>query len=249
MNKTITPCKGNFKPRIPAYDEASAGKQNRVPNHHQISIRHQTLWLLPQRAIFWEDESALILSDLHIGKSGHMRKHGIPVPEGIHQRDIDLLAGLIDNLLVREVLIVGDLFHSEHNLEWDLVKSVTLKYPDVRFRLVPGNHDILPADDYQNAGVDLTPLVYERGPFVFSHQPIDDLPGEMYCISGHIHPGVRLSGMGRQRVTLPCFAFGPLNALLPAFGRFTGLARISPTREDRIFAIAEGKVIDVSFKE
>ena len=30
--------------------------------------------------MFWEEEKALIVSDLHFGKTGHFRKSGIAVP-------------------------------------------------------------------------------------------------------------------------------------------------------------------------
>ncbi|HNU41619.1 MAG TPA: phosphoesterase, partial [Cyclobacteriaceae bacterium] len=68
-------------------------------------------------------------------------------------------------------------------------------------------------------------------------------PEGVYNLSGHIHPAVRLKGTGRQSVMLPCFYFGKQQGILPAFGSFTGMARIVPKKEDRIFVIAENKVI------
>ncbi|MEZ5008857.1 MAG: hypothetical protein R2753_11960 [Chitinophagales bacterium] len=35
---------------------------------HQHIIRNQSFFLLAQRAIFWEEEACLIISDLHLGK-------------------------------------------------------------------------------------------------------------------------------------------------------------------------------------
>jgi hypothetical protein len=37
-------------------------------------------------------------------------------------------------------------------------------------------------------------------------------------------PGVRISGVAGQSERLPCFVLGYSRAILPAFGRFTGLA-------------------------
>ena len=51
--------------------------------------------------------------------------------------------------------------------------------------------------------------------------------GYGYVLAGHLHPGVRLHGPGRQSVRLPCFAFGRNAALLPAFSEFTGTAGAS----------------------
>jgi hypothetical protein len=52
-------------------------------------------------------------------------------------------------------------------------------------------------------------------------------------------------GKGRQAITLPCFYFGKQQGLLPAFGAFTGIARIRPKKNDRVYVIAENKVMAV----
>ena len=77
-----------------------------------IEIRGQTLRLLPERAIYWEEGDLLILSDLHLGKSGHFRKNGIPAPANVHLDDLRGLLELADSLKPLAVLVIGDLFHS-----------------------------------------------------------------------------------------------------------------------------------------
>ncbi|MCS6939106.1 MAG: DEAD/DEAH box helicase, partial [Roseiflexus sp.] len=67
-----------------------------------------------------------------------------------------------------------------------------------------------------------------------------------YTLAGHLHPAVRLNGVGRQRVTLPCFWFGAQVGVLPAFGGFTGAALITPEPGDQVFVIADGEVVAVS---
>jgi len=49
---------------------------------------------------------------------------------------------------------------------------------------------------------------------------------------------VRLHGAGEQSARLPCFVLGVRRAILPAFGRFTGLSDVSPSTGDQIVAIA-----------
>jgi DNA ligase-associated metallophosphoesterase len=61
-----------------------------------------------------------------------------------------------------------------------------------------------------------------------------------YYFSGHIHPGIRIRGMGRQHLQFPCFYFGGEYAVLPAFGRWTGTVSIDPAPEDNVFAILPG---------
>ena len=47
-----------------------------------------------------------------------------------------------------------------------------------------------------------------------------------------------MTGAGFDSARLPCFALGERRALLPAFGRLTGLATIRPGPGERVFAIA-----------
>ena len=44
--------------------------------------------LLPDKCMFWKEHNSLILADLHIGKAGHFRKAGIPIPSHIHIDDL-----------------------------------------------------------------------------------------------------------------------------------------------------------------
>ena len=67
------------------------------------------------------------------------------------------------------------------------------------------------------------------------------IPG--YTFSGHIHPGVRVSGGGRQSLEFPCFYFTPAFCVLPAFSRFTGLAMVRPQKEDQVFAIVNQTIM------
>jgi metallophosphoesterase superfamily enzyme len=58
-----------------------------------------------------------------------------------------------------------------------------------------------------------------------------------YYFSGHLHPGIRIRGMGKQSLQFPCFYFGTEYAVLPAFGKFTGTVSIDPLPESNVFAI------------
>jgi metallophosphoesterase superfamily enzyme len=49
---------------------------------------------------------------------------------------------------------------------------------------------------------------------------------------------VRVHGAGEQSARLPCFVLGRRRAILPAFGRFTGLADVAPAADERLVAIA-----------
>ena len=44
-----------------------------------IDLAGETLHLLPDGAVWWASTSTLWLSDLHLGKAAHFRKHGVPI--------------------------------------------------------------------------------------------------------------------------------------------------------------------------
>jgi DNA ligase-associated metallophosphoesterase len=211
-------------------------------------IREQQLWLSPDRCIYWEEERSLIVSDLHFGKTGHFRKAGIAVPQSVYREDLLRLLCQIQYFRPRQLLVVGDLFHSRENKELALFLKWREDFPDLGIQLILGNHDILHDTWYEKAGIDLSREVLSIGPFSFVHDIEDiavlDGPSELgkggYYFSGHIHPGIRIRGMGKQSLQFPCFYFGSEYAVLPAFGRWTGTVSIAPAPEDNVFAILPG---------
>ncbi len=52
-----------------------------------ITIKQEKLTLTNQRAVYWKKQNDLILSDIHIGKTAHFRRHGIPMPDSIRPYD------------------------------------------------------------------------------------------------------------------------------------------------------------------
>ena len=206
-----------------------------------FQIRGQQLWLSPHRCVFWESERSLILSDLHFGKTGHFRKAGIAVPQSVYREDLLRLLSLIQYFQPERLLVVGDLFHSRENKELDLFLRWREDFAALNIQLVLGNHDILHEGWYAAAGIELTEGELEIGPFAFIHDIGEvasvDKRDRPYYFSGHLHPGIRVNGMGKQSLQFPCFYFGAEYAILPAFGRFTGTVSIEPGAESSVFAI------------
>ncbi|MEO0899769.1 MAG: ligase-associated DNA damage response endonuclease PdeM [Bacteroidota bacterium] len=217
-----------------------------MPNRQSIivEVKGETLELLPERAIWWPAQKSLLIADLHLGKSGHFRSHGIAIPAKVNQTDLKKLRFLIDRLALDTIYFLGDLFHSSYNKEWEAFVAL-LTEKKKRYVLVKGNHDILKEEKYREAGLELVPQGCEVGPFYLSHEPMEVYPSKKYPLVGHIHPGLRLVGNGRQKLSLPAFAFGQKEGILPAFGTFTGLYILEPEEEDQLFVVAERSVIRV----
>jgi DNA ligase-associated metallophosphoesterase len=212
---------------------------------YSFSFLDQNLLLLPEKAVFWKEQQILIVADIHLGKVGHFRKAGIAIPKKMEQDDLAELSDLIHRYSPKTILLLGDLFHSELNNDWDWLVLWRSLFTDLRMILVLGNHDVLNKALYSDLRFELFEH-FDAGPFRFSHEPFEKkfLPkGGLYVISGHIHPGVVLKGAGRQILTLPCFHFGKRQAILPAFGKFTGKVRMKNSKEDQIFAVLQDKIV------
>ena len=60
----------------------------------EIIIFKNHFYLHKTGAIFWKEKDTLLLADIHLGKVGHFRKSGIPVPrkaEGVFYDKISSL--------------------------------------------------------------------------------------------------------------------------------------------------------------
>ncbi|MCC5913512.1 MAG: ligase-associated DNA damage response endonuclease PdeM [Balneolaceae bacterium] len=210
-----------------------------------VEVAGEQLLLLAEKAIFLPKGRELILSDIHLGKSGHFRKHGIPAPGAINSNNLDRLGSLIRDKNPKRLIVLGDLFHSEANREWFEFEEWRAKF-DIPLLLVKGNHDLLHPSFYEKADIDVVDE-FVTGPFRLVHDrnDISDLGDDEMLISGHIHPSIRIKGRGRQSLRLPCFLIGEKEILLPAFGGFTGTHNIDPGETDRVYAVVEDSVLPI----
>ncbi len=208
----------------------------------QHSILDQTFWLTAQRSVFWEQQKALVVSDLHLGKSGHFRKAGIAVPQSVYKEDLQRLLDLLLYFKPEQLIVVGDLFHSVANKELELFARWRIDFSYLKIILVKGNHDILKREWYIHNNIEVIDNTLTIGAFSFTHDQCD-ADSTSYSFCGHIHPGIVLNGMGKQTLRFPCFYFAPDHCILPAFGKFTGLANVHPSKKDVVFAIADDSLI------
>ncbi len=213
-----------------------------VATEKEIVVNDVNLLLLPQKAVYISDQGILLIADLHLGKANHFRRSGIPVPNTVNNKNLETLIDLIRKFSPETVIFLGDLFHSHYNDEWESLGQVIRHFAATEFQLVLGNHDVMSELQYHRHGMRVSETL-EVGPFLLTHEPLERIPDNYYNICGHVHPGVRLRGKGRQSVTLPCFLFGNRQAILPAFGIFTGYVNIPVNKSDRVFVITDHKVI------
>lgn len=212
------------------------------------TVYGNTFWLSPQRCMYWEQQQALIVSDLHFGKTGHFRKMGIAVPQAVYKEDLQRLFSEIQYYKPMRLIIVGDMFHSKANKEMDLFLKWRNDLSSLDFTLIKGNHDILKNEWYEESGITIIEhqLCIDR--FLFTHDSTAyncTDSSQPYVFSGHFHPGVSIRTGSRQTTSFPCFHFSETGAILPAFSKFTGLFITRKQPADYVFAIINQSVVAV----
>ena len=207
-----------------------------------LEIAREEIVISAEKALFWPKEQLLVVADVHLGKAGHFRKNGIALPAELVKNDLIRLQQLINTFVPQRVLFLGDLFHAQPNAEWNWFSDWLRQHSQVQFELVVGNHD----RDLELHAVNRQLLVsHEKtlGPFLFTHEPLATSHPTLYNICGHIHPGIRLRGKGRQHAKLPCFWFGESQGILPAFGNLTGAVALKGKAQ--VFAIAQDQLVEL----
>lgn len=210
----------------------------------KISVREEEIILDKERAIYLPKEQLLAISDLHLGKAAHFRKAGLAVPNIVSKNDLNRLSELLEKYLPKQLLINGDMFHSDYNTEIDEFAKWKENFNEINFILVKGNHDQQAEEVYKNLAVEVYEPNYQTDQFCFIHD-VAHCRSNLYAISGHIHPGISIYNKAKQRLKFPCFYFGEDHAVLPAFSNFTGLQLVKAKETDMVFAITPTKIVKV----
>ena len=210
----------------------------------KISIREEEIILDKERAIYLPNEQLLAISDLHLGKAAHFRKAGLAVPNNVSQNDLNRLSSLLEKYLPKQLLINGDMFHSNYNSEIDEFAKWKENFSEINFVLVRGNHDKQSEEVYRDLAITIKEPTYQTDKFCFIHD-VAHCNSNLYAISGHIHPGISIYNKAKQRLKFPCFYFGEDHAVLPAFSNFTGLQLVRAKETDFVFAITPTKIVKV----
>jgi DNA ligase-associated metallophosphoesterase len=211
----------------------------------ELQFGKETYLLLNEKALFRASDATLIIADLHLGKAQHFRKNGIYLPQKSAEKDYERLRLLINTLGPRRIILLGDLFHSTYNHEWELFCEFVNDFKEIEFVLVLGNHDILEEQHYKRICSKIVKEVLEEDDIIFSHHPLKKIPEHKINMAGHIHPGVVLYGKGKQRVKLPCFYWHKNQLVLPAFGSLTGLQLITPEKQASVYVVTDNRVLSI----
>jgi uncharacterized protein len=192
-----------------------------------ITIAGVTLIADCAGALYWPEEGALIVADLHLEKGSSFAERGVLLPPYDTAASLAQLARLIARYAPCAVIALGDSFHDGGGAarmgESDRAALAALQQRR-DWIWIAGNHDPDPAEGI--GGRFLATLAI--GGLTFRHEPQENGEAE---IAGHLHPVARVSRRGRA-VSRRCFACDGARAVMPAFGAYAGGLNV----RDRTFA-------------
>jgi len=188
-----------------------------------LSFANQEFALVEGRALYWAEEQALLVADLHLEKASFYARHGQMLPPYDSRETLERLAAAIRATGARRVFTLGDNFHDAGGLarlEPHAAGMLDALTRAVEWVWITGNHD---AEIDKGPGGE-TAEELEISGLLLRHQA---LPGETRPeLSGHFHPKLKLNVRGRS-ISRPCavrssYPDGAGRMILPAFGALTG---------------------------
>lgn len=214
--------------------------------HLEIEHCGETLWLLPDKALYWPAQRALLVADVHIGKAASYRALHQPVPRGTTDVTLARLDALLGAYDCQQLIVLGDFLHARPARAPAIVaklKTWRERHRQVRMVLIRGNHDRNAGDPPTDLAIEMVDEPWLQGPFALQHEPA---PHPTHSVlAGHVHPVFMLRGRARQRLRLPCFLIDAEVSLLPAFGEFTGGWAVEPNAATRVFLAGAERVWSV----
>lgn len=209
------------------------------------------LRLYAEGALYSTTTNTLFISDTHFGKADSFRHAGIAVPTQIIDRDLAKISSVIAHSGATKVIILGDFFHTRQSQSENVLSALSAWrqcHINIDVSIVKGNHDLHAGPPPIALNIETVDEPYQLAPFICCHLPQPSAHESGYILAGHLHPYVTMRDRDGSSHRFASFIFGPHQAILPAFGGFTGGSAYRPTQNDRVFLIAEGELIEVSTK-
>lgn len=211
----------------------------------KIELEKEWLEMLPEKAVWWPREAALVLGDVHLGKATTLQKVGIPVPS-LASEDLMRIAALIETYQPKRLIVLGDWIHHVSGWTESLLSEMfelLSRFREVSWDLVIGNHERGSGRHLSRLPFNLVEESLILGPFEFSHGHLSGSE-KYFMIQGHVHPVVTLRD-GSLSLRLPCFWLQSKSLTLPSFGDLTGGHEVPQSSPGRVFAVGTGEVFEL----
>lgn len=220
-------------------------------NTLSLQVAGESLLADAARALFWPDQQALLVADLHLGKAQVFRQAGLAMPEGSDEHDLLRLSGLVERHAARRLFLLGDIVHGATSADagWrKLWRAFVARHAGLRIVAIIGNHD---RHDRGAVGEDAEIVSeYPLAGLLLRHHPLeadkgDSTPGAGFVVAGHLHPLVLVAD-GRFDYRLPCYWVQRSQLILPAFGSTTRGKAITAAAGDRVVAVTPAGLLEVA---
>ncbi len=213
-----------------------------------------------ERALYWKDENAIIVADLHIGMEFEFREHGINIPFQT-DRMAERCERLIESTGAERIIILGDLKHmiagKEQLMEERKHVSIFLKRlsEKVEIVLVKGNHDgsirSRRMKIYGPRGIKIGEVFLFHG----HAWPGKEIADVSIAIASHLHPHVKIVNELGYSYIQPCWVRGKMKKeimkkrygrekkmefiIMPAFNEIAGGVAINESMPEKVFSMMD----------
>jgi DNA ligase-associated metallophosphoesterase len=177
----------------------------------------QEFALAPSRALYWAEERALLVADLHLEKASFFAARGQMLPPYDSRETLERIALAIRATGARRVFCLGDNFHDSAGparLEPYAAGMLGALMHATDWVWITGNHDTKDA-----AGTAEGVGEFAVSGIMLRHEALPGAAGPE--LSGHFHPKLSVTARGR-RVARACAVVSERKLILPAFGALTG---------------------------
>jgi DNA ligase-associated metallophosphoesterase len=182
-----------------------------------LNFGNQEFKLLSSGALFWAEESILVVSDLHLEKSSHFAQKQQFIPPYDTHANLKKLEEVCKSIHPKTIMFLGDVFHDSEGLDRMLERDKII------FDKIIDMYDILWIDGNHDGGI--SPLGLMAFPHLklsgitFTHEAREGFDEPE--ISGHFHPCASAKHRG-VKIRKPCFIGNAKKLIMPAFGILTG---------------------------
>lgn len=200
------------------FETVTQRRDDRLISSPTLRLCGAALTVLPEGAVWWEQEKMLVVADLHFEKGSSFAARGIALPPYDTRATLRRLQVLVTKLKPQRLIALGDSFHdraAETRMDEADAAALIALTRVTDWIWITGNHDPVPPRRFGSA-------VHEElsvGPLIFRHEPqVAPATGE---IAGHLHPVAAVRVRGR-RLRRRCVMSDGTRAIMPAFGAYAG---------------------------